>query len=319
MSWFSSKPRKTFPKTRSRSSPSRRSSGSRRTGPDLPWRAVGKWSVLLSLLLGTLWLTGWGAGRVSAWMQGHVRELAAHKPEAEHVKLLNCPLALEHPVRARLKHLAAIALNSDPLDGANLGAVAEVVEVDPWIERVNSVRRVHGRVLIEAEYRLPFAWVKDQRGGISMVDRVGHVLWRHDDPDRVERLRASRPELGVITGELTSPPEEGAQWGSDRLGDALELLAYLADWEHFEKIRAVDIRGDHPSTRRLRMELLMAGGGGIVWGSAPGREIPMEVPAAQKLRRISDLEGRNTDLIFRDGSRWAVDLHAAIQKLPPRR
>lgn len=331
MSWFGKKNDrsrgKLSPPVASRSSKKNRGGGTA-GAIAFPWRRFGIVLGVTLLLAGGVTAAVFSASALSSWMRAAVEQRDLPPLEAGQVELVDCPLAANHPVRLRIKELAALAWQApggellgegaSPLSRAGVESIALALANDPWIRDVRRIRRTPDRLLVEAEYRLPRAWVQDRTGSITMVSKDAYVLWKGDSEQRVRELRQQFPEVGLVTGMSGQPPAEGMPWDSERLTDALALLDFLGAWPHADRIVSIDVGENFPATPTLRMEIRLEGNGGMVWGSAPGRELPTEVPADEKLRRLDTLERQHTERVFRDGSRYAIHMMNTITKLSPR-
>lgn len=166
--------------------------------------------------------------------------------------------------------------------------LARAFDMHPWVRRVVRVELRHpAAALVEIECREPAAMV-GVSGGLLAVDAEGFVL---PSGDFTAESAATYPRLAGIESSPQGP--EGARWGDPAVEEGAALAHVIApEWEalHLVECRPRDVAGARS------WELVGADGRTILFGSAPGREIPGEPPAAAKiaaLRRLPEEgEGR---------------------------
>lgn len=169
-----------------------------------------------------------------------------------------------------------------PLDDPELQRrLARAFDMHPWIRRVVGVELVHpAGAVVEVECREPVAMVSWQEGLLA-VDAEGVVL------PSADFTAASAVGFPRITGILSSPQgTEGFPWGDAAVDEAAAVAAVLGpDWA---ALRLVELRPVKERNARM-WELVAADGSRILFGSAPGREVAGEPPAAARLARLKEL------------------------------
>jgi len=110
---------------------------------------------------------------------------------------------------------------------------------NPWVASVNRVsKQPNGEVLVEAQYRRPFALVRSAAlpaGPLVVVDAQGAVL-----PIAPSRVR--RGECLTIGDVASGPPAAGSKWDAPDLMDGLKLLKLLRPRPYFDQISLIDVR-----------------------------------------------------------------------------
>jgi hypothetical protein len=115
--------------------------------------------------------------------------------------------------------------------------VHERASADPWIAGVRRVEKHHdGTVVIEAEFRHPFALVATERvpGQFHVVDADGVLL-----PLGADRVRPGA--FIAIDGVATPPPEPGKKWDAPDLADGLRLCKLLKGRPYESQITTIDV------------------------------------------------------------------------------
>jgi len=172
-----------------------------------------------------------------------------------------------------------------PLDDPELQRrLARAFEMHPWVRQVVGVELRHpARALVRVECREPVAMVSWQNGVLA-VDAEGVVLPSADFTDDAAETVGRYPR---VEGVQSSPQgTEGSPWGDPVVEEAAALAAVLGpEWSGLGLVEMRPVR-----ERNTRMwELVAASAGRILFGSAPGREISGEPPAAAKLARLKEL------------------------------
>jgi len=146
-------------------------------------------------------------------------------------------------------HLADRSVFADDL----ARIVYERASADPWISEVRRVVKYHdGTVVIEAEFRHPFALVATERapGRFHVVDAEGVLL-----PLGADRVRPGA--FIVIDGVATAPPEPGEKWDAPDLADGLRLYKLLKGRPYESQITTIDVANHNgrisPADPHLRM------------------------------------------------------------------
>lgn len=188
---------------------------------------------------------------------------------------------------------------SSLLDGDLLPDIAGALDASPWVDHVESVRKLPaGGVDVRLTYRRPVAFVTTDRG-VHPVDRQGVLL-----PVADFSIAESGRFIAIhnITAEPTVQP--GQTWDDRRVVDAARLAEALNAPMQKEKnqpeaatsiwqasgIVAIEVAGDSTaqpgtSTTAHTLSLISTGGREVIWGSAPGTET-LEPSTQQKLGKL---------------------------------
>jgi hypothetical protein len=201
------------------------------------------------------------------------------------------------------------------LDPQAAATVAHAFRMHPWVRRTLRVTRLAGgRVQVDLEYRRPLALVHQPSGGpaadSSVRTEAGQALGGGSLGS--EGARPAALGLAVDHDGVVLPSQDfqgldsnpyfwvyaygaqpvglyvGSQFGDARVLDALDLCRLLEPHRQTLQLRAVYVYPDPRSSLRDRwlLELETHLGGKIVWGSPPGRELPSEMNAQQKLTEL---------------------------------
>jgi hypothetical protein len=174
------------------------------------------------------------------------------------------------------------------------------LEADPWVARVNEVRRAYtnqpGDTLeIDCDFRVPTAWV---RWGefYWLVDRQAVKL-----PEQVaagqmpgEMMGADgRVNVRIIDGVRQPPPEAGQKWSGADLAAGLEMAAVLFDRPYTEKILKIDVANfagrQNPAAAQIVLGTQF--GTSIYWGRPPSDpDAFIEIRPDRKLQTLADIE-----------------------------
>jgi len=172
------------------------------------------------------------------------------------------------------------------LDPSLARHVGEQLAASAWVRQVRRVlKHPDGRVTARCEFRRPMVLV--QSGAMFYaVDRDGV---------RLPGSYSSSPGWLLIQGIEAAAPAPGEVWPGADLAKAVEM-ADLVDSAPTVRRRIAGIRMHNYAGRRDPAEshvvLVVAGGanggGQVLFGAAPGEEIPPELDAEQKVRRLAD-------------------------------
>jgi hypothetical protein len=202
-------------------------------------------------------------------------------------------------VERRVTGVAAGWADASWTRGRSLRVAAMALREEPWIERVNGVRRgADGRVWIDASYRRPVALVRG-RDAYRLVDASGVRL-----PGLYAASQAEAVGLPVIVGCTAAAPVPGEAWPSDALRAGLALIAWIDEEPFAEEVTAIDVAG-RDTRGRLRLAMLTAAGGRVTWGLPPGQELAVEPDAHRKLELVRHVH-RTYGSIDADGQRVDV-------------
>lgn len=170
-------------------------------------------------------------------------------------------------------------------------AVYDRASANPWVASVKRVsKRPDGEVLVEAEYRRPFALVRSAAlpaVELTVVDAEGAVL-----PIAAKRVR--RGECLTIGDVASRPPAPGNKWDAPDLIDGLKLLKLLRPRPYFDQISLIDVR-NHDGRSQFEPHIrfwAQVGRGGrtdVRFGRFPVDDLDDCVSPARRLQWLDDI------------------------------
>lgn len=216
-----------------------------------------------------------------AWQQVHTRSLQSPQywVGEQNVSVTPLPNWIHRNLKGEVFRDAAIRLPVSLCDPNLCGRIAAGFAMHPWIHAVHTVRKYYpGRVHVEVSFRRPVCMVH-VLGGLLPVDSRGILLPGED----FSPLEAARyPRLEGVDRPPAGPA--GHPWGDVRVSAAAAIAAALeADWL---QMQLDHIRAQPVPRSGYQYELFTASGTRIVWGNAPGTEIPGEPNAKEKVLRL---------------------------------
>lgn len=193
------------------------------------------------------------------------------------------------------------------------------LEKTPWIREINQISKRHdGAVLVDAEFRTPFAYVR-HRDTAYLCDEMGVRL-----PERAVADQINTREWWIIEGITNPPPPIGRTWSDPGLPDGLRLARFLYDNERDlgdrarRQLVAIDVANFDLARDPFAAKLQIVGVGRtarVYWGVAPGEEFAVETPPLQKikmLRSVFDRLGQLPHNRFVDLRDEDVPLHGPL-------
>ena len=170
-----------------------------------------------------------------------------------------------------------------PLDDPELARrLARAFEMHPWVKLVVNVSPRHpAAATVEVLCREPVAMV-GVKGGLLAVDAEGVVL---PSADFTAESASLSPRISGVESSPQGP--EGSAWGDPVVEEGAALaLAVGPEWKSLglTECRPVGRAGFR------RWELVGPPPRTILFGAAPGREVPGEPLAAAKIVRLRALE-----------------------------
>lgn len=233
--------------------------------------------VLIAAVFGALWYVGWR----------QVRNEVLTSPDywltLENVDTTPLPPWIHSDIRAEVFRDASLDGPLSIMDPKLSERIAKAFALHPWVAEVGRVRKFHpARVQVDLAYRRPVCMVI-ALGGPHPVDAEGTLLPRDDfSPVEISRY----PHLVEIGSVPVGPV--GTRWGDPRVVGGAEIAAALGDaWEELSLDRIVpSVAPENGSGNEYLYELYTRGGTRILWGRAPGTDMPGEVPAADKVARL---------------------------------
>lgn len=170
------------------------------------------------------------------------------------------------------------------LDPGLVSDAAEVVESAPWIYRVDKIRKSSEGLDIAVTWREPLAVVEVDPQTLIPVDRQGIVL---DAASLEARSTDDWLRISIWWPNKSDLPATWERFDDERVRHALSIVrAVQTDAPQWGVVRVVS--WDRPGVARpvTAFELWTANGRKIVWGNAPGFEMPGEADVAQKKQAI---------------------------------
>jgi hypothetical protein len=269
---------------RSASAPSRTSSASR----DLRWRIIlhAMIFIIFASAIASLF-------RIS---QIYVDRRVAFPTRPPKVVLANRPPWMSDFLAGQIvKSTQPIGLHS-AFDRQLLADTANALASNPWIKRVNQVRRAYGQrpgdtLEIDCDYRAPAGLVKWGQY-YWLVDAQGVKL-----PEQYTMAELPKIVLGadgkinvrVIDGVSHAPCESGRIWQGDDLAGGLEMGRLLAAQDWADQIRVIDVSNfaGRRDSREAQIILVTRFDTQLRWGRLPSaKDGFIEAAAGQKLAAI---------------------------------
>jgi hypothetical protein len=189
---------------------------------------------------------------------------------------------------------------------------ARSLQDNPWIERVNQIRRVYGKapgdtLTVDCDYRTPAALIK-WGDFFWLVDSQGIKLPEQYDEHLLPKVLTSadgKTNIRIIDGISHAPPEPGRTWPGDDVAAGLEMARLLATVDWADQIRDIDVSNyaGRRDSRKAQIVLVTQFGTQLRWGRAPSeKDAFIEVPVQQKLASLQDIYVRSHRVD--DGQPW---------------
>jgi hypothetical protein len=207
--------------------------------------------------------------------------------------------------------ICSIAIRESRLDDIQLGEpravemVAASFAVQPWVKRVNHIRKTPAGLQVDLQYRHPVALVEIGNDLLFPVDDEGVVLDSRDfdDPaelDKYWRIWVPQPQVKGLAA--------GQRWDDLRVTDSIRIANA---WESRQsRIGLIHIVNRSQPTRdreRLRYyELWTLHGTKIIWGNPPGQEVHGEASAREKIAAIESFVQKHGPLDQREARHFDV-------------
>lgn len=270
-------------------------------------RAVLRRIVLHAMLL----LIVGGAG---AWgylrLRRHVAAITV-PPDAPRVVMLKQPRWMDARLAEQIVSSVQPRQARSALDQDLLKEITQKLQGNPWVRKVNRVRRAFGQaagdtIEVDCEYRAPMALVSVASPGrydsfaeysrhvreYVMVDIEGYRLpLRYDGPRPPDVMFASNGSvnLRVIDGVLAAPPKlAGQKWAGDDLAAGLELAGFLSGKAVVENAHRVWVW--NYAGRRVandaQLTLITKHGTEIRWGEPVKQKFYAELHPTEKVKRL---------------------------------
>lgn len=200
------------------------------------------------------------------------------------IQITQTPHWVPHDLVEQVVQQANLSQEMSLLDDNLTQEVAEAFQLNPWVERVDSVRKsVPGALEVKLTYRRPVAMVQVKQG-MYPVDRQGILL-------PPENFSVADTKLYPPITNVCSTPQgpAGTAWGDVAVIGAARLADELAP--HWKKLRLVSIDCPRAASATPVLDdgcytLTATGGSRIIWGRAPGSSHPGELSTEQKIGRL---------------------------------
>lgn len=196
-------------------------------------------------------------------------------------------------IRREVFHNASLESRLSILDPELTDRIAAAFSLHPWIASVRRVSKRHpAGVTVELEYRRPVCMV-EVPGRLIPVDARGNRL---PDGDFALNQAVRFPRLTNIETMPLGPP--GTRWGDLRVADGAAIAAAFGQrWAAMRLDRIVPVRKSEIDRRPDYVyELYTHGGSRVIWGRAPGAELPGEPSTAEKLQFLESWIAQNGTL-----------------------
>lgn len=179
------------------------------------------------------------------------------------IELIDVPDGLRDTMLTKLAPFES-AIGFEPETCAKIG---QALEADPWVRRVNCVRRTHDlRIEVSCEYRLPAAMVQ-----------LGSEFYLVDDEQvRLPGVYGFQDSLPLIQGVESDAPTPGEAWNTPDLAAGMTLAKYINPERFAHQITGIQVHNYNGrcSPRDSHIVLTTDRAGSLIkWGSAPGEEV----------------------------------------------
>lgn len=229
-------------------------------------------------------------GGVSLWQRVRIRVLSgdAYQIELDEIQLSAAPAWIRSDVRSEALGRGALDFPLELLDPQLNARIATALESHPWIASVTECRKRHPACVdVAVVYRRPVMMVEVQ-GGLFPVDVEATLL---PCGDFTTESAARYPRLGGIETAPLGPA--GSPWGDPRVVSAAGLAAILAEhWTAWGLERIQPLQPVSGLASAMEFEISRTAGATIVWGHAPGTEVPGEASAQSKLASLLSMAKR---------------------------
>jgi hypothetical protein len=236
---------------------------------------------------------------IAVLMRGYVDRKIAVQTAPPRVVLKNQPHWMSDDlVRQIIKGIQPTEARST-FDHQLVVETAEKLKTNPWVEKVNLVRRgfqkTAGDTLeVDVDYRVPAAVVR--WGNVYyLVDNKGVKL-----PDEYENAsvksivhgKDGKVVLRLIEGAFTPPPDAGLPWKGDDLAAGLAMVKLLAEQPFAQDVIAVNVENfaRRKSPKEAQLVLKTRYGTEVRWGRPiNASDFFIEVSTEQKLASLRQI------------------------------
>ena len=266
-------------------------------------------NTMLALLEGGMWrmgiavalLAALGVGLYFAWQRFGAAAVAQNRQiTAESIHLNAQPPWITSNVAEQAMREGSLEQLST-FDRQAAVQVARAFELQPWVKRVVRVSKLPpARFEVEVDYRKPAAMVviaTESGTKLLPIDEETVILPSEDFMNLSDEKIRSFPRVYVSNTLPQGLP--GMPWGDVRIAAAAEIAYLLGDtWSEWGlyRLHAVEQPAQRGIPAQVTYVLGTRSGSEIVWGSAPGKELPDESPVRVKLARLSAYIEQNGSL-----------------------
>lgn len=254
-------------------------------------------SVLAQILIAVILISGGIVGLRQ--LRQYVERDIAFPTDPLIIVLKNRPQWMSDGVAGEIAKAARPMGAYSSFDRQMLVDVRRALQVCPWVEHVNEVRRAYteapGDTLeLDCDYRVPtalvhwgqFYWLVD-RQGVKLPEQFGAATM----PSEVMGADG-RVNLRIIDGVRRPPPEAGVLWQGDDLAAGLEMATVLFDRPYTEEILKIDVSNidGRDNADAPQIALVTRYGTSIFWGRPPSAgDAFIEIRPDKKLQTLADI------------------------------
>lgn len=272
-----------------------------------------------TLVVGLLILASSGGAWYLGWqrVRGDVLAAPAYTLSPDHIVVTNRPDWMSFDIREKVFRNASLQQALSIMDPDLNERITAAFSLQPWVAKVNHVvKQYPARVVVDLEYRRPVCVVNtcDQ---LIPVDVSGVVLPAWDlPPSELARYpRVECPDLSTPRGPVGEP------WGDPRVVGAARIAQTLGDRWSTYRLRQIELL---PTDAQNRMEdtvyeMRTHSHSRVIWGRAPGMEVPGEATTAEKLAYLDEEVRRYGNLEGPSGWSHVIDLPLEIKNQRSRR
>lgn len=228
-----------------------------------------------------------------------VERRLAFPTETPRVVLKNVPPWMSDDTVAELLRSLRPGGPSSAFDQDLLRSRVAILETNPWVGKVNAVRRVFGKgpgdtIEVDCDFRTPLALVRWQ-DYYWLVDSDGYKLPEQYTADQAPGMLLDanrRTQMRIIEGVRQPPVESGQKWPGDDLAAALELARLLHGHRFADEIFKIDASNFSGRADPLEAHLVLVTryGTEIRWGRPiNAKDAFVEIPATRKLEALAQV------------------------------
>lgn len=201
---------------------------------------------------------------------------------------------------------------------------ANLLAANPWVKRVNAVRREYvnrpGDVIeLDCEFRAPVALV-EWDGTYRYVDSEGVVLPEKLNAQQVQYLirPGNSPTFYIIEGVARGPKADGAPWPGGDVQAGIEMVGLLANQPYANKFIKIDVSNfsGRRSPNESQINLIDRAGQEVRWGQPPSSKAFF---VEQKVDRKLEVLGRLYSPANREMKQPWIDLRFDTPTVPDTR